>query len=476
MNIIKKSSVILLAFAYLYTLFNIKPIQAIPVQNLKDVISSSQVSYVGAIGIGTSVNDTVIKILTSGVPSVTTNNLFIGDTLLIGTTGSLGTYTIRDIGDTRTIMLDTGVTALPVGTTIVSVRAATHTVSFEPQINSIGGVWQFLIKSTSGIAGENYKDGIPDKGGFDSGSLTAASVTCPWGATATVGTTMALTMGSPATTSYYNVVQCALGAGITNPAGTGATGTIIVGSVGTTAMLINPSKGSAVEGAADVFTYVLRHLDSTGSVLDQTVGKIAVVESVRVTATVDPTLTFVISNVGTSAVSSQACGTGSSLASGAIYTTADSVLFGSLGLGTTGNQLAQRLSCNTNAAGGYVVTAHEGGTMKNVLTGTTIPDTTCNAAGCNTTNPTTWTTASTTKSEFGYSMTNIGLGTSAATIPFTAGQFKAFSSVNPQTIMSKATLPTSTEYANVCYRITVHNAQEAGDYEAKVIYTATATF
>jgi hypothetical protein len=464
-------TVIISACAFFYP----HQVNSLTSKNVKDVLSNSQFSYYGGVGVGNTFNDSVLKIDTSSsFPSKTSNNLFVGDTVSIGVGGSQSTYTIKDIGSTATIILNTGISAVSsiAGGSIIATRSAIHTVSFEPQVNSTGGIWQFLIKATQGLAAEKPNDSIPDQQGFDLGNLTAAAVSCPWGATASVGTTVGVSLGSPAVTSYYHVIQCALGAGVTNPAGTGETGTIVIGSGNT--MMINPSPSNtaAQEGNANVFSFILRQLDSTSLLLNQTPGKIAVVESVRVTATVDPSITFYIDGLGSTSVGSTACGTGTTLSSGAIYTTGDQVVFGSLALSTF-NQLGQRLSCVTNGTGGYVVTAYQSATMKNINTATTIPSTTCNGAGCTATSATAWGTPSTTLSEFGYTMTNIG-----SSIPFTPGQFKPFGigNANAQPIMIRTGAPTTTESANVCYRLSVTNFQEAGDYESRIVYTATATF
>ncbi len=468
--------VILLILIGGFTLFYPKKTNSIPPKNVKDVLSSSQFSYYGGVDVGNTAGNSILKINTSLFPSKTTNNLFVGDTISVGVGGSQSTYIVKDIGSTATIMLNTGLSAVAAvaGGSIIATRSAIHTVSFEPQVNATGGIWQVLIKSTSDVAAEKSSDAIPDQQGFDLGTLTSGAVNCPWGATATVGTTMAVVIGSPAVTSYYHVIQCALPAGGTNPTGAGETGTIIIGNA--TNALINPSPSNtaAAEGTANIFNFILRHLDSTSALLDQTPGKIAVVESVRVTATIDPSITFYIDSIGNTLVGSTACGSGTTLSSGAVNTTGDQVIFGSLALGTNVfNQLAQRLSCVTNAPGGYVVTAYQGGVMKNINTATTIPDTKCNTFNCNPTTATTWPTTSTTLSEFGYTMTNIG-----SSIPFTPGNFKPFGQgfANAQPIMIRPSVPTITESANVCYRLSVTNIQEAGDYEAKVVYTATATF
>ncbi|HBP51657.1 MAG: hypothetical protein US68_C0019G0010 [Candidatus Shapirobacteria bacterium GW2011_GWE1_38_10] len=469
-----KKLVLVLVVLFGFWLYVSKNSRALSSTNVKDVLSNSQFSYYAEVGVGNSVNSTIITINTGSLfPSKTTNNLFVGDTVAIGIGGSQSIYYVRGIGNTASFAINTGISEISAvaGGSIISTRSAIHTVSFEPQTNSTGGYWQFLIKAASG-GGEKSSDNIPDQQGFDLGNLTVDAVTCPWGATASIGTTTAVALGSPAVTSYYHVIQCALGAGVTNPAGTGETGTIIVGTGNT--MMINPSPSNTAsqEGTANIFSYLVRQLNSSSQVLDQTYGKIALVEAVRVTATIDPSITFYIDGIGATDVGSTACGVGTTLSPGAAYTTGSQVVFGSLALSAF-NQLSQRLSCVTNAPGGYVVTVHEGGLMSNVSTGTTIPDTLCDGANCTTTNETPWTTVSSSRSEFGYSMTNVG-----TSLPLIEGYFKPFGigAENAQKIMERITLPGGIESAYVCYRLTATTSQEAGDYEGKIIYTATATF
>lgn len=449
-------------------------VEALSSRNIRDVLSNSQFSYYAEVGTGNSAASTIISVNTSSsFPSKTTNNLFIGDTVSIGIGGSQSTYYVRGVGSTANFAINTGISAVSAvaGGSIISTRSAVHTVSFEPLVNSTGGYWQFMVKATA-TGTEKSSDSIPDQNGFDLGNLNAGAISCPWGATASVGTTVAIASGSPAVTSYYHVIQCALGAGGTNPAGTGETGTIVIGSGNT--MMINPtsSNSASQEGTANIFSFVLRHLDNSGVLIDQSMGKIALVEAVRVTATIDPSITFIIDGIGATEVGSTACGTGTTLSPGAPFTSGDQVMFGSLALSSF-NQLSQRLSCVTNASGGYVVTVHEEGVMENINSGTTITDTACNGGGCTTTNATAWTTVSSTRSEFGYTMNNVG-----SSIPFTPGYFKPFGigPVNAQKIMERTSLPNGIESAYVCYRLSVTTSQEAGDYEGKVVYTATATF
>ncbi|HOZ81114.1 MAG TPA: hypothetical protein PK370_02755, partial [Candidatus Woesebacteria bacterium] len=237
-------SLVVFAFAVIGLLSYLKPqpLKSVKPTNVKDTLSSSQLSFFARIGTGVSAGDSLVRInQTSGsAPSITTSNLFVGDTIAIGTSGAgtgnsgpLTLYTVRDIASTASFQLNAGI-----GTSnaysflsIIATRSAIHTISFTPQSNITGGFWQFLIKASS-RTGEVYNDGIPDQQGFDLGATTPSSganglgtrlkttdVTCPnFGAgttAASIGTTV--TIGS----SNYHIINCALGAGNTNAIGVG---------------------------------------------------------------------------------------------------------------------------------------------------------------------------------------------------------------------------------------------------------------
>ena len=469
-----------------------------PPTNVKDTLSSSQLSYFARLGAGTTIGDSIIRIsLTSGTaPSLTTNNLFVGDTVAIGTTGAgvgntgpLTLYTIKDIGNTATLQLNSGIgqSNAFTGAAIIATRSAIHTISFTPQSNATGGYWQFLIKASS-RTGEISNDGIPDQQGFDLGATTPSSganglgtrlkttdVTCPnfgGGTTAySVGTTVVVNGSS------YHVITCALGAGMTNQVGVGYS--VAIGAdLASGSQLINPSasighvEGNASSTGPDVYTFYVRHLDNSSTLIDSDTmqGKIAVIEAVRVTATVDPSLTFTIDSTGVG-VGATPCGLGG-LGSAAANTTATSVAYGSISLGSF-NDLAQRLSCVTNSNSGYVVTVYEDSYMHNISDGITIPDTTCPANSCSTTTPALWTTS--VDSGWGYTLQNLTVGETQFSYqlghkPFGKG------APNAQQIMRNSSTPTATEQAYVCYRLNASTTQEAGNYESKLVYTATATF
>jgi len=463
----------------------INTLRSAPVTELKDILSTAQLSYFGRLAAGNAAGDSLITINVVGGtnPSNSTDNLFIGDTIAIADSADGGSdlYIISDIGNTANISLSTGIGANNIsnGNYVIATRSATHTVSFKPQTSVAGGDWQVLIKAT-GRSGETANDGMPDQGGFDLGALVDGDITCPWGGTASVGTTTIITSGvGLGSTGPYHIITCALDTGITNPIND--TGTITIGG---THKLINPAPGlSHVSGradsGADTYTIIVRHLDSDGATIingDTTIGKIAVVENVRVTAVIDPTITFYIDSIGTSTPNMTRCGT--TLGSQANQTTPTSVAFGTLSLGSF-NTLAQRFSCTTNAKNGYIVQVYENSPLTNFNTGTTIPDTDCDDdAVCSTSTSNDWDTdVGTNRSEFGYSLESI----SSSGVAFEhTNVFKAkpfgVGSANAQTIMSRATTPSTIDQAYICYRITANNYQEAGTYQNSINFVATATF
>lgn len=476
------SALVLLALIS-FKFFRPTPTISVPPTNVKDTLSSSQLSYFARIGTGVSGNSQLSVNTDSGTnPSNTTYNLFVGDTVAIGTTNStaLTNYVVRDIGDTASFQINTGLAGVNSFSTlaIIATRSAIHTVAFTPKTVVAGGIWEFLIKAST-RSGEDFDDGIPDQEGFDLGMdvgstntgsgtrLKAADVTCPFG-TASVGTTAVV--GS----SSYHVITCTLGAGVTHAIDVGVTMTI-GRDLTTGSQIINPSAAAShVRGTADTYLYFVRHKDSGGTLItaDTASGRVATVEAVRVTATIDPSITFTIGTTEATGVGGTPCGY-AALGSAAGNTTAASVAFGSVTLGAF-NNLAQYLTCVTNADNGYIVTVYEGDRMKQINTGTTIPDTNCDGGTCNYTTAAAWAT-DTTESGFGYTIQNLNVGVTVFSYP---SGHKAFGvgSAQAQQIMSNTNTPTTTERALVCYRLVASTTQEAGNYENKLIYTATATF
>lgn len=456
----------------------LSPVKSSPVTNLRDQLSSAQLSYFARLDANTTADSSMITVMTDSgsAPSNNNYNLFIGDTLAIAnaTPGSTN-YVVSDTTSTNGISLSTAIDNLNAfeGAYVIATRSAVHTVSFSPASSVDEGKWQVLIKATS-TSGENPSDGMPDQNGFDAHGLLSTDVTCPWGATASVGTTTVVSSNS------YHLITCSLPVGGTNPVGTGTTGTIVIGNVN---KLINPAPAVShtigqANASADTYTFIIRHTDSSGTVIneDTTSGKIALTESVKVTATIDPTITFYIDAVGISTPGLTRCGT--TLSSGASNSTAGSINFGSISLGQF-NTLAQRFTCSTNATNGYTVQIFENSplTVTTIGANTTIPDTTCDSATpCDTDTAANWTT-NTSSSQFGYSLESI----SSSPVAFEAGSdfaAKPFGQgyANTRTIMSRTSTPPTDDRAYICYRVTASNFQEAGTYQNQINFIATATF
>jgi hypothetical protein len=461
----------------------IRPSQSANLINVKDTLSSSQLSYFARLSIGHSNGATVLNIGYSA-PFITTTNLFVGDTVAVGqgATTTNTNYVVTDIYSSTSFGISSPLQSVNTAAqnSVIATHTATHTISFTPINQFVNGVFEVLIKATNS-GGSKHQDGIPDQDGFDLGMdvgstvngpgtrLTASDISCPFGATAGVGTT---SIGS----NLYHLITCTLSAGATNPL---TSATITIGTTGASGSeLINPTAATGhtpgtADSTADVYTFYVRHRSADGSTIDSTQGKIAVVEAVRVTATIDPTLTF---SIGTSGVGSGNSTCGVTLGTNAANTTATSVAFGSLNINAF-NTLSHHLSCVTNADDGYVVTVYETAPMRNIATGTTIPDTNCDGS-CSSATAAIWNT-DVSHSEWGYSIQNINVGvTDAGFTNASPYSYKAFGigPGNAQQIMKNTDTPSSTETAFICYRVTASTTQEAGNYENEVIYTATATF
>ena len=463
-------SYLCLFFLLLFFFNYVSVSQSVPVTNLKNQLNSAQLSYFARLGAGNSSGDSVIIINTVGTSFSTNNyNLDIGDTVFIGA-GTTTVFTVKGLSDTNAISLSGAIgVGHTAGIPVIVPRYSTHYVSFAPQSYDSSEVWQVLIKAAAG----GWADGIPDADGFDSAGFLASDVTCPWSGTAGVGTT---------TYNGNNYILITCSAISTHAFGTGATGVIVIGG---THQLMNPAPAAnhivgQASANADTYTFYLRELNGTTLITTNT-GKIALTESVRITATVDPTITFTISNTGIAGTlvttpNMSICGT--NIGAGAVNTTGASVNFGSLNL-SAANNLAQFLECTTNAPNGYTIQTFESAPLSMIgstATAITIPNTNCQGGSCDYTSAGAWT--SFTNSGFGYSL-QVGSTSTGATLGITTnGQYKAFGVgySQAQTILSRTDTPTGIDSAYICYRITVSNQQPAGTYQNEVNFIATATF
>jgi len=450
--------------------------QAANLVSAKDTLQSSRISWNGRVKAPTIAGSAHVWIYTAAAGianSITTANLAPGDSVEIGGTNS---YVIESIVDADEFTLTTNLAAGDADDTdTIFFRAKPqHIVTFTTASAIADGFFQVLLPADA----TTPNDGDPDDGGFDFG-----------GGTVTV---------TPTNASGYNFLSNAATASGTGqcdaPAnyhcfefhysGVGGNGTAIELKIGATdgsSTPIAPSPANTTTGAAESYKVVIKNFPnaadpSADTATDQSTVAIGLIETVRVSATVDPAITFTIAGV---AAAQTVCGTGSATD---IDTTAGvnapvAVPFGIMALNTF-KTAAHLLTVSTNAASGYAVTAVEDDQLG--LGGAATPfiiDTECDSGPCSHTAEQDWTTAANNPG-FGYSL---GAGTGSTmefsnANTFKSKQFAATADAEaPQRIMYSGGV-SNAHTGYVCYRLSIDATQTAGDYENFITYTATATF
>jgi len=450
-----------------------QPTDSANLTSVKNTLSNSRLSFVGAVdGANTSEGSSIVTIdtgTTAGWASSDDNfNLFSGDTIKVGDKTD---YTVVDIINDAN---DNQIQINPVVDTgdgdqndpIIATRSAQHTVNFTPVSVIADGSFRVRIKATGSGSSAASIDGIPDSDGFDfTDSFDPGWLSC------STGSTSIEYGGDTNCPAGWTCIFC-------DYSGNNATTeqTITIGTATSSEQPINPAPSSTSKtlGDADTYSFYVDHLNSSNAVVDQTQGKIAVVESVRVTAVVEPSLEFEIDGVNSSVT---ACGVSTDVGTSAPY-----VAFSTLQISNFINA-AQKLKAATNASSGYSVTAEEANEMRLIgatgpIVGTTIPDTNCDGA-CTEASGVGWTDA--TNNGFGYSLDNV-TGTPASfeysddATGFLARQFSNIGNGETAYEIMSNNAPTNTEEVYVCYRITVSATQQPGTYTNDVTYIATANF
>ncbi len=450
---------------------------------VKDTLQSSRISInarVDATGTIAGSSNVVIKTAASApANTISTANLRIGDSLVIGT----GTYTVIGILNASEFSVSPVIASGDDDDNdpVYLKSRPQHVITFNTASAVGDGYFRILLPADTA----NSNDGNPDDGGFDFNdadwpsdpdiTVTGTSVsgyTFVTGVSTPSGQTNCT---SPANYHCYEVHYSGAG-------GVGTAITITIGNTNGTLTPIAPAPSSShTEATADTYNFVVSNYDAVDTVIDRTSGRIAVIESVRVTATVDPTISFTIAGIASGA---NPCGTGATNQTDIDTTTGTNaplaVPFGTLSLNTF-RDAAHLLTVSTNATNGYTVTAQENDQLgKDGSTTPFIPDTDGDNGSATETVSDTWDTA-TGNPGFGYTLKSV----SGATVPFTStgANFNArrFPSVADPDSPLVATVMSSTgtsdsHTANVCYRISVDATQAAGDYENQITYTATASF
>lgn len=447
--------------------------------NTSATLNNARLSFSSALEGAQTAGSSLVVIDTANYPSRSVLQLQNRDSIKINGNSYTVATTIDDAND-NTFNLTAGLGGGDITNdmTVYGNQVSTLTVRLTTISALNAGKFRILVPAVADD-GTDHNDG-PDSGGFDFGSTTPATITCP--VTASYGTFTATE--TPADTSgvvidgvYYHSFVCSYD-------GLGAVGTAFDGTTEEAFVinnLINPSpkNGTHTMGQADTYSVIVQHLDNGNTVVDQVLTKIGVVDAVKVSASIAPQITFTIA--GTASGQSR-CGQTTD-----VTTTALTVPFGALTIGAFVDA-SQRLTVSTNALNGYAVTVAEDdqvGREANVCAGDGSASLTCvvdaSVTGATHTTSADWTDGSTYPG-FGYSLASATGSPTVAFLynessrTFSAKQFADMQDSEPvQTIFSRTTVAAS-DAVDVCYRIAPAATNAAGNYENYLVYTASATF
>jgi len=427
----------------------------------KVVLSNSRFSYKAVLSGTHTAPLTTATIATSGQADNDTGNIFPKDNICFNTVLSVigcsenKTFAVNNIfavsGSNQFSFTPATATNLAASDYVVSTQSATMTVTFTPtSAVASGGYLRVTIPSLT----SNYTDGIPDGGGFDANKLTNSNINANITPTGFTKSATALSY-SAGTHVILMTLSAALAAGTEY--------SFVIGSTSdSTLRFINPAPtGTAhVRGVADTYSFTFNSEDSSNVIIDKNILKLVPIDGVLVSATVEMTISYTI---GAIAATQSVCGLTTSVAS-----TATTVPFGSLASSNTFYNLAQSHTVTTNATRGYSLTVQYNGALSKDGAGvTTIADTTCDSASCNTTTPGPWLTA--TNNGFGYTMA----GDDGVWVTPTL-YFRPFPT-SPIQIMTNSA-PAASKVLNTCYRLSVSGTQQTGYYFNKLTYTITPMF
>jgi len=454
--------------------------------NISDTLSNSRLSYRAGVASGAA-NGSVITIDSSGNADNNTNHLFPKDTVcfagpLLNGCYEQKTYNVVSIINSTSFNISPPLGTNPLGANdyVIATQSAIHTIQFT-LASAVPSNGDILITIPSIDHATQGNDGFPDTSssvstnGFDLNGLTTSNITVSSSGCSNNWTVAAVTPGNASTDHTIRIDRT------TDACAANSTITVTIGD--SNRKLINPAPITSghTQGVADIYTINVKTRDGSDNTLDESNVKVAVIEGVLVSATIQETLSVTVAGV---ASGTTACGQTTDVA-----TTATSVPWGTIANFGSFMEAAQTVTVSTNAVSGYTVKIAENDQMgRNGITCTgpnagesqnCIPDTTCGPTACSETTSQNWT--STSYYGMGYSLQNIS-GTDAAFTynesgrTFSAKQFADLEAgETQQTIMSK-TSPAASSQVYVCYRLNISATQPAGYYFNRIAYTATATF
>lgn len=503
--ILRRSTAKIVLIVFLFTQISIYaivkpvPIQSDDLTSASITLGNSRLSFRAALSGAVAAASSTITIA-SGGGDPDTDALFPNDVVCFTNTVASGcqgntTYTVASIVSTTVFTITPPLSIALLATDIpVSTQSGGMTILFTAP-NAIPTAGDIFMLMPAVETASRTSDGIPDtntavtNNGFDltktspggtspgviASDVTIASSGCDNNWTPIIPTVGDGTAGE----SGYHQFRIDRS---TNACTAGATLTITIdGSPG----VINPAPITSghTQGVADIYEFTIRTRDGSDNTIDSRDVKVAPIEAVIVSVTIDETLNFTVAGL---AAATSTCNNATT-----VTTTATTVPFGTLSAPNVATG-SQQLTVSTNADGGYVVKLDEDDQLSiNGAGATTIPDTVCDAGTCTHSLSAEWKTGyNVAVGAFGYSLANVS-GTDAeftyneSSRWFSARQLAergtdftppaTLTDANWPTIMSNAD-PVASKSIYVCYVVAFQAIQSAGYYFNKVRYTATPRF
>lgn len=360
------------AFLILFTLLTLHPqkLESANLTSASDTLQTSRLSYHAQLASGHSAGDTVIQIDTgASTPNTSTTGLMAGDTVTIGS----NTYTIQDIVDSDEFTITSGLTSgdETAGNDIYYKAYSRHDIDFTSTTSVTDGAIRIYIEAPDTTSSSN--DGNPDGGsnaGYDLNSLTGSNITCPTpgSSSITFATPTATRSGDTASGGVdgWHTFECPFSGTLQ---ANDTLSNLYIGDSTGTSRLINPAPDDSHSiGTADTYKVKIEVLDSMANnrrAIDTVQLSTALIEAVRVTATVDPTISMTICGADTcNDVEPGDTVDGETLSSNSGATsTSTSVALGTLSLSAARLQ-AQKITISTNASSGYSLTALDDGNLR----------------------------------------------------------------------------------------------------------------
>jgi len=465
-------------------------------------LSNSRFSYRAGVSGTPAAGATETDIDTTLNPDNNTNHLFPNDTVCFPNAAESGckgqtTYTVSNITDSDTFTFTPGLAGALLATDlVVATQSGSLTLAFTT-INEVPLTGDILITipavNTTGLT----CDGIPDTAstvatnGFDLSTVAKTDLTvtgCTDGNWDVANATV--TCGTASTDHTIMIPR------VTTACAAGTAVTVVIDS---TPGIINPApiNSGHSQGTADIYAINVKTRDGSDATLDQINAKVAPIEGVLVSATVDETLSLTVA--GITADSGTYCNITRSASSP--DATAYSIPWGTIPstYAAATHNAAQQLTVSTNALSGYKVYIEENDQMGkdgNVCTGATpsagnytfsagtcIRDTACGVTPCTHTTSQDWIDMATYVG-FGYSLDHQS-GTDSKFNWDDTGTWQAKQLADQEAPEVKTdanaeimtnTGPVSGSSIYVCYRIAITGLQPAGYYYNKVKYTAVPKF